>query len=87
MKTRKMPMRTCVITQEKCLKKDLVRIVRTPDNDVVIDKEGKQNGHGAYLQLKMEVIEKAKNNKALEKALEIEIPDSIYEELENILKR
>ena len=51
------------------------------------DKEGKQNVHGAYLQLKMEVIEKAKNNKALEKALEIEIPDSIYEELENILKR
>ena len=87
MKTRKMPMRTCVITHEKCLKKDLVRIVRTPDNDVVIDKEGKQNGHVAYLQLKMEVIEKAKNNKALEKALEIEIPDSIYEELENILKR
>ena len=44
MKTRKMPMRTCVITHEKCLKKDLLRIVRTPDNDVVIDKEGKQNG-------------------------------------------
>ena len=87
MKERKMTMRTCVITDDKCLKKDLVRIVRTPDNDAVIDKEGNRNGHGAYLQLKMEVIEKAKNNKALEKALEIEIPDSIYEELENILKR
>lgn len=82
MKTKKKPMRTCVVTKEKWEKKDLIRIVRTPEGQVLIDKTGKQNGKGAYLKLDLEVILKAKKNNALGRALNVEIPKEIYEELE-----
>jgi hypothetical protein len=86
MKVKKIPMRTCVITREKCEKKDLVRVVRTPEGSVIVDVTGKQNGKGAYLKLSLEVIEKAMKNKALDRALEVEVPLEIYEELKSLLK-
>lgn len=86
MRQKKIPMRTCVITREKCEKKELVRVVRTPEGSVVVDITGKQNGKGAYLKLSLEVIEKAKKNKALDRALEVEIPEGVYEELKKLLK-
>lgn len=86
MRQKKIPMRTCVITREKCEKKDLVRVVRTPEGSVVVDITGKQNGKGAYLKLSLEVIEKAMKNKALNRALEVEIPEGVYEELKKLLK-
>ena len=61
MKTRKIPMRTCVVTKEKYEKRELIRIVRTPEGNVEIDSHGKKNGKGAYLKLSTEVIEKAKS--------------------------
>ena len=79
-------MRTCVITREKCEKKDLVRVVRTPEGSVIVDVTGKQNGKRAYLKLSLEVIEKAMKNKALDRALEVEVPLEIYEELKSLLK-
>ena len=54
MKTRKIPMRTCVVTKEKCEKKDLIRVVRNKDNGVSVDLTGKMNGRGAYLKKKGE---------------------------------
>ena len=78
---KKIPMRTCVVTGEKCEKKDLIRIVRTPLGEVMVDETGKQNGKGAYLILEQSVIEKAQKSKILNRKLEIEVPDSIYEEL------
>ncbi len=81
MKQKKIPMRTCVISHEKCPKKDLIRVVRTPDNKVIVDVTGKQNGRGAYLKKDKSVIEKAKTSKMLEKHLETIIDDSIYDEL------
>lgn len=86
MKTRKIPMRTCVVTKEKYEKRELIRIVRTPEGNVEIDSHGKKNGKGAYLKLSTEVIEKAKKTKALDRALEVPVPDSIYEELKDIIK-
>ena len=83
MKVKKIPMRMCVITREKCEKKDLIRIVRTPEKNIIIDETGKANGKGAYLKKDKEVIEKAQKTKALNRVLEVEIPDSIYEELKN----
>lgn len=83
---KKIPMRTCCITKEKFPKKELIRVVRTPDGNVVIDETGRTNGHGAYLKKDIEVIKKAKNNKLLERALEVEVPESIYEILEEKLK-
>ena len=50
MKVKKIPQRTCVVSHEKCDKKDLIRIVKTPLNEVVIDLSGKINGRGAYLK-------------------------------------
>ena len=83
MKVKKIPMRMCVITREKSEKKDLIRIVRTPEKNIIIDETGKANGKGAYLKKDKEVIEKAQKTKALNRVLEVEIPDSIYEELKN----
>lgn len=83
---KKMPERTCVITKEKTLKKDLLRVVRDPEGNVSVDLTGKSNGRGAYLKKDEEVIERARKTKALERILEVEIPDSIYEEMLNIIK-
>ena len=83
MKTKKIPMRTCVITREKCEKKDLLRVVRTPSGEVIVDDTLKANGRGAYLKKDKNVIEKAKSSKILEKHLEVKISDEIYEELLN----
>ena len=83
MKVKKIPMHMCIITREKCEKKDLIRIVRTPEKNIIIDETGKANGKGAYLKKDKEVIEKAQKTKALNRVLEVEIPDSIFEELKN----
>ena len=83
---KKIPMRSCLITKEKLPKKDLIRIVRTPEGTVIIDEIGKVNGRGAYLKKDIEVINKAKNNKVLESVLEVKVPDSIYDELIEKLK-
>lgn len=86
MKLKKIPMRTCVVTKEKCEKRDLIRIVRTPDGEVIVDPTGKANGRGAYLKKEIEVIKKAQNSKILEKVLEVEIPSSVYEEAIHLCK-
>lgn len=78
---RKIPMRKCVVTQERFPKKELIRVVRTPEKTIEIDKTGKRNGHGAYVSRKKETIALAKKNKALERALEMTIPDEIYDTL------
>ena len=85
MRQKKVPMRTCVVTKEKCLKKDLVRVVRDNQGKVSVDLTGKANGRGAYLKKDLEVIKKAKDSKILERHLEVLIPEEIYEELENII--
>jgi predicted RNA-binding protein YlxR (DUF448 family) len=82
---KKMPERTCVITREKTLKKDLLRVVRDNTGNVSVDTTGKANGRGAYLKKDKEVINKAKTTKALERILEVTIPDSIYEEMLNLV--
>ncbi len=86
MKVRKTPMRSCVVTKEKCPKFELIRIVRTPINEVIIDLNGKANGRGAYLKKDLEVIEKAHKSKILNKHLEIQVSDDVFEELRKLLK-
>ncbi len=80
---RKIPMRTCIVTKEKLPKKELIRVVRTPEGEVKIDETGKLNGRGAYLKKDLEVFEKAKKSKILNRHLEIDIPDCIFEEIKN----
>ena len=81
MKVKKIPMRTCVVTHEKCEKKDLLRVVRINDGKVFVDDTLKSNGRGAYLKKDKEVIEKARKSKVLERHLEVKIDDSVYDEL------
>lgn len=78
---KKIPMRTCVITKEKLEKKELIRVVRTPEKEVIVDLTGKANGKGAYLKRDLDVINKAEKNKVLDRVLEVNVPASIYEEL------
>lgn len=84
MKLRKIPMRTCVVTREKLPKQELIRVVRTPEQTVIIDLSGKANGRGAYVKKDINVIEKARKSKILERTLEISINDEIYNELEKM---
>jgi len=81
MKVKKIPMRTCVVTHEKCEKKDLLRVVRNNEGNVFVDDTLKANGRGAYLKKDKEVIEKARKTKVLENHLEVSIKDEIYDEL------
>ena len=81
MKVKKIPMRKCVVTNERFEKKQLIRIVKSPDGQVLVDLTGKANGRGAYVSKSKEVILMAKKTKVLERHLEVSIPDEIYEEL------
>jgi len=85
MKDKKIPMRKCVVTGERFEKKDLLRILRTPDGDVIYDKTGRANGRGAYLSKSVKAIDKAKKSKVLNRHLETEVPDSVFEELMKVI--
>ncbi len=59
---KKIPMRRCIATGEQLPKKELLRIVRTPEGTLAVDATGKANGRGAYLKKDLEAVEKAKKN-------------------------
>jgi len=86
MKVRKIPERTCVVTREKYPKSELLRVIRTPEGTVEVDLTGKKNGRGAYIKKDIEVLTLAKKTKALDKHLETEVPDNIYEEIKKIIE-
>ena len=87
MKVKKIPMRTCVVTNEKLPKNELLRIVRTPEGEIKADLTGKLNGHGAYIKKDEETLNKAIKNKALERHLECSITNDVYEEIREIIKK
>lgn len=84
MKMRKIPMRTCVVSREHLPKQELIRVVRTPEGNVIIDATGKANGRGAYVKKDIEVINKARKSKVLERTLDVTIDDEVYNELEKM---
>ena len=77
-KVKKIPMRLCLATNKPFPKKEMFRIVRTPEGEVKVDDTGKMNGRGAYISKSVEAIEIAKTKKILDKKLEIEVSDEIY---------
>ena len=87
MKVKKIPLRTCVVTKETLPKVELLRIVRTKDQNVMVDLTGKANGRGSYIKKDISVLEKAKKSKILEKKLECKIDDSIYDEIKEIIEK
>lgn len=87
MKKRKIPVRTCVVTKEALPKQELLRIVRTPEGEIVPDESGKLNGRGAYIKKDIDVLAQAQKTKILEKKLECKIEDSVYDEIKNIIEK
>jgi len=85
MKPRKMPERSCVVSKEKLPKQELLRIVKNNEGKVFVDTSGKANGRGAYIKKDLQVLEKAKKSKALDRHLECSIPEEIYEEIKKII--
>ena len=78
---KKVPVRQCVGCGRQCDKRDLMRVVRTPEGDIALDFKGKMNGRGAYLCKNPECLLKASKNKGLERAFKMSIPKETIEEL------
>jgi uncharacterized protein len=83
---KKIPLRKCVATLEQLPKKELLRIVKNNENQVFVDLTGKKNGRGAYLKKSLQALEIAIKKNSLGRALEIEIPSSIYDEIKKLIK-
>ena len=86
LKQKKIPMRQCIGCQTSRPKKELVRVVRGPDGTISIDTVGKKPGRGAYLCPDPACLAKARKARRLERALECEIPDEVYERIEKELQ-
>ncbi len=82
MKTKKIPMRKCVACQEMKPKKELLRIVRTPEMMIEVDRKGKKSGRGAYICLNSECLKISQKKKSLDRALESKVSDDIYQMLQ-----
>lgn len=78
---KKIPMRQCLGCREMKLKRELLRVVRSPEGEISLDLRGKANGRGAYVCPQPECLKKAIRSKALSRAFETEIPQAVYDAL------
>ena len=85
MAEKKIPLRKCTGCGEMKPKKELIRVLKIDENEVVLDLTGRKNGRGAYLCNSVACFQKAKKTKGLERSLQIKIPEEIYEVLEKEL--
>ena len=79
---KKVPMRKCVGCGEMKNKKEMMRVLKTAENEIVLDTTGRKNGRGAYLCFSKECLQKAAKNRGLERSLKIARPNEVYENLE-----
>ena len=77
-KPRKIPQRQCVGCRTMHDKRDLLRVVKSPEGEISLDATGKKSGRGAYVCCSAECLKKAQRSKALERALEVAIPEEVY---------
>lgn len=82
MKTKKVPMRTCVGCHESKKKIDLMRIIKTPEGDIIFDSTGRKNGRGAYICPSSECLRKARKSGSIARSLGVGVPDEVYEVIE-----
>ncbi len=80
--SKKIPVRQCVGCSEMKSKKEMMRVLKTAEDEIVLDVTGKKNGRGAYLCKSIECFQKARKSKGFERSFKMSIPDSVYEELE-----
>ena len=78
---KKIPMRQCTGCREMKPKKELIRIVRSPEGEITLDFKGKAQGRGAYVCPHMDCLKKAIKSKALDRSLDVSIPEEIYAQL------
>jgi predicted RNA-binding protein YlxR (DUF448 family) len=76
---KRVPLRTCVSCRESKDKRDLLRIVKTPEGEILVDTTGRMNGRGAYVGNKKECMEKLMKNHALDKAFKMQVPNEFFE--------
>lgn len=81
MNTRKIPLRKCTGCGEMKNKREMIRVIRSPEEDILLDKTGKKNGRGAYICNSMDCLKQAVKTKGLERSLKIDIPKEIYDTL------
>ncbi|OGO79166.1 MAG: nucleic acid-binding protein [Clostridiales bacterium GWB2_37_7] len=86
-KVKKIPLRKCLGCNEMKPKKELIRIVRSPANDVSIDKTGKAAGRGCYICPNMDCLEKAIKAKRVQNALEVQVDAEVFEQLRGQLNK
>ena len=79
---KKIPQRQCMGCRERREKRQMIRVVRTPEGNVNLDFSGKMNGRGAYICPNAECLKKALRSKALDRSLEVTIPEEVYARLE-----
>lgn len=84
---RKVPMRQCVGCQEMKSKKEMIRVIRTNEQELLLDATGKKNGRGAYICPDLECLKKAVKNKGLERSFKQAIPAEVYEALEKEMEK
>ena len=84
-KTRKIPTRRCVGCGEHLPKSSLIRVLRTPEGEVVLDVSGKMSGRGAYICKSASCLKKARKSRRIESSLECSIPPEVYERMEEEL--
>ena len=78
---KKIPMRQCMGCRERREKRQMIRVVRCTDGSVSLDFSGKLNGRGAYICPNLECLKKAQKSKALDRSLEVTIPEDVYDRL------
>ena len=83
---KKIPLRRCLGCFESKPKNELCRVVKTADDEIILDKTGKKNGRGAYICCNKECLEKAIKAKRLEKEFDVKISENIYTELRNMME-
>ena len=81
-KPRKIPQRQCVGCRTMHDKRDLLRVVKSPEGEITLDASGKKSGRGAYVCRSAECLKKAQKSKALDRALEVTIPEEVYTALQ-----
>ncbi len=84
---RKQPQRKCIGCGQMKEKRDLIRIIKTPEDEIILDTTGKKNGRGAYICPDVQCLQKVIKTKGLDRAFKMSISDSVYEELKEELAK
>ncbi len=87
MKQKKIPMRRCNGCNEQKPKNQLIRIVKSPEDEISLDLTGKKSGRGAYICYDVECLRKARKSRRIDRTFEMTIPDNVYDSLEEQIKK